>query len=63
MTEADVRALRDRVYGKEVTDSGWATCRKDWMRPQETHWLHLQLFGVGYSELPALIARLKGVLF
>lgn len=39
LTELEVRALRDRVFGKPVTDKEWENCRKYWMTPKETSWL------------------------
>ena len=39
MTEAEVRALRDRVYGHISTDKNWERCRVDWMHPANIAWL------------------------
>lgn len=38
-TEAEVRALRDKVFGAPITDNEWQTCRSHWMKPIETAWL------------------------
>ncbi len=39
MTEAEVRAMRDRVFEKPVSDNEWATCGKNWMAPSEIRFL------------------------
>lgn len=33
MTESEVRALRDAVYGVPTTDGNWEACKENWMRP------------------------------
>lgn len=39
MTEAEVRALRDRVYGHRSTDRNWEGCKENWMHPANIRWL------------------------
>ncbi len=39
MTEAEVRALRDRVYGQPISDKEWAHCREKWMTTENMRWL------------------------
>jgi len=41
-TEAEVRALRDQVYGHPATDRCWDACGKIWMQPENLAWLKLQ---------------------
>lgn len=36
-TEADVRAMRDKVYGKPITDWEWGKCKSFWMA--DLQWL------------------------
>lgn len=38
-TEAEVRALRDAVYGVPSTDNNWEMCKENWMRPESISWL------------------------
>jgi len=38
-TEAEVRALRDRVYGHAATDRNWNGCKENWMHPDNIRWL------------------------
>ena len=42
ITEAEVRALRDRVYGQPSTDKCWNACGKYWMTPENIAWLKSQ---------------------
>jgi hypothetical protein len=49
LTEAEVRALRDRVYGLPTSDNNWDACRESWMRAEDTAWLQKQA-----GETPAL---------
>jgi hypothetical protein len=42
LTEAEVRALRDCVYGHTCTDVGWDRCREHWMTPENIAWLKSQ---------------------
>lgn len=42
LTEADVRALRDLVYGQSSTDRNWEACKEEWMRPENLAWLQAQ---------------------
>jgi hypothetical protein len=37
--EAEVRTLRDQVFGQSSTEKNWAGCREDWMRPDSVAWL------------------------
>ena len=39
LTEREVRALRDQVYGKPSTDNNWEACKRRWMRPDSVAWL------------------------
>ena len=39
MTEAEVRALRDRVFGHKSTDRNWEGCKENWMHPDNVRWL------------------------
>lgn len=39
MTEAEVRALRNRVFDHVISDSAWSAVRKAWMSPSEQAWL------------------------
>lgn len=41
-TEAEVRALRDRVYGHTSTDRNWNNCKDAWMDPANIRWLQEQ---------------------
>lgn len=42
LADAEVRALRDRVYGIPTTDNNWDACRQVWMKPEEVAWLQKQ---------------------
>lgn len=37
-TEAEVRALRDKVYGHQ-TSGEWESVKADWMKPENIRWL------------------------
>ncbi len=39
MSEAEVRALRDRVYRHKSTDRNWEGCKENWMHPDNIRWL------------------------
>ncbi len=39
MTEAEIRALRDRVFDHVISDGAWSAVRKAWMSPSERAWL------------------------
>jgi hypothetical protein len=40
LTEAQVRALRDEVYGgTPSSDKNWEGCKDAWMQPDEILWL------------------------
>jgi hypothetical protein len=41
--EAEVRALRDAVYGKPSTDGNWNACSGAWMRTENIAWLIRQV--------------------
>lgn len=34
---ADVRAMRDRVFGSPISDKEWENCRENWMK--DVPWL------------------------
>jgi hypothetical protein len=36
-SETEVRALRDRVYGKPISDKEWLNCKEAWMK--DAAWL------------------------
>lgn len=38
MSEAEVRKLRDNIYGPS-SDGNWDACKENWMRPKEIKWL------------------------
>lgn len=45
LTENEVRALRNAVYGTGRiygTDSGWESCKENWMKPENIRWLQSQ---------------------
>ena len=42
ITEAEVRAMRDQVYGKQSADKyekNWTGCREHWLTPENIQWL------------------------
>ncbi len=39
LNEAEVRALRDQVYGKPSGDENWRYTRQNWMRHDSIEWL------------------------
>ena len=42
ITEAEVRAMRDQVYGKPSADKdekNWNGCREHWLTPENIQWL------------------------
>ena len=41
--EAEVRSMRDRVFGHTASDSNWEGCRDYWMQPNEVQWMKDQL--------------------
>jgi hypothetical protein len=51
-TEAEVRAMRDEVFGPS-TEGNWAACCESWMRPASIEWLREQV---------AIIRRKEGAL-
>jgi len=38
-TEAEVRALRNRVYDHEISDASWSAIKSNWLKPSEIAWL------------------------
>ncbi len=48
-TPAEVRALRDRVYGKPISDREWETCGPNWMRPDGIAFLKAHDFPISES--------------
>lgn len=42
LSETQVRALRDKVYEKPITDDGWKTCGANWQKPENVKWLQQQ---------------------
>ena len=45
ITEAEVRAMRDEIYGKPSTDKNWDGCREHWMTPENIQWLRERMQG------------------
>lgn len=43
MLELQARSMRDRVFEKKSTDSNWAGCKDNWMRPDSIKWLCEQI--------------------
>ena len=39
-TDAELRAMRDRVYGVPTTSNNWAHCGENWTKPDEIRWLN-----------------------
>jgi hypothetical protein len=39
-TDAEVRSLRDQVYGIPISDAEWCNVRFNWMRPDSIEFLH-----------------------
>lgn len=43
LTEPEVRALRDKVYGRpqsqQAADNNWEGCRENWLKPESVQWL------------------------
>ena len=37
--EAELRALRDRVYDSPQTDREWENCKENWSRQDSVEWL------------------------
>ena len=42
-TEAEVRVMRDQVYGITCSDRNWEGCREQWMAPENINWLKDQI--------------------
>ncbi len=42
-SEAEVRAMRDQVYGAPATDRCWNACGEAWMTPENIQWLKDQI--------------------
>lgn len=38
VSEAEVRRLRDNVYGP-TSDDGWRACGPNWQKPENIQWL------------------------
>lgn len=38
-SESEVRALRNAVYGKPISNSAWECIKNIWMKPEEIQWL------------------------
>ena len=38
VSEAEVRRLRDNIYGHH-SDQGWDACKAGWMKPENVQWL------------------------
>lgn len=51
MTEAQVRAMRDRVYDHRSSDNNWLFCRKAWMNPEGIRFLQAHDFPVDKPHL------------
>lgn len=56
LTEADVRKLRDTVFGKPCSDANWAACRmpggehgKGWLHPLNVEWLRAHAHPLPYN--------------
>lgn len=59
LTEADVRLLRDAVYGVPSGDMNWIACRapggehgKGWMHPDNVAWLRAHQRDLPYRATP-----------
>lgn len=39
LTDAELRALRDRVFGQPMKDDGWEVCKVNWRKPESLQWL------------------------
>ena len=39
LEEKRARHLRDVVFGKPITDEGWAKCGQYWLEKDDLHWL------------------------
>jgi hypothetical protein len=37
--EDGVRAMRDLVFGRPISDKEWASCKEHWMHPDAMIWL------------------------
>ena len=38
-TESEVRAMRDLVFQKPISDREWENCKDNWMNPTDIAWL------------------------
>jgi hypothetical protein len=45
LSEAEIRALRDSVYGQASGDNNWNACKDKWLTPENVAWLQLQKSG------------------
>ena len=43
LSEPQVRAMRDMVYGLPSSDNNWEACRENWMRTHSAEWLEEML--------------------
>jgi len=48
-SETEVRALRDRVYGKPISDSEWSTAGRHWMSADGIRFLKAHDFPLSES--------------
>ena len=42
LTESQVRALRDRVYGHATSEKNWDGCKEKWLTAESIEWLQSQ---------------------
>jgi hypothetical protein len=42
ISENEVRQLRNKVYGHQISDKEWAICGENWMKPENIKWLQEQ---------------------
>jgi len=47
LTEAEVRALRNRVFGHQITDTEWKVAGPHWMSPEGIAFLRAHDFPIG----------------
>ena len=51
-TEAEVRVMRDKVFGKPSTDKNWDACKENWMRADSIEWLQNTVRSMAPPWLP-----------
>lgn len=39
ISESELRDLRDRVFGRPMSDQGWEICKVRWQKPEALQWL------------------------